>query len=69
MSAQGDAMPARFLVWMVGRDQTMVAAVTHVLRLRFQLALRDRDLLLAEKRILERLNATIDVSSFVKPRQ
>ena len=68
---KGDAMPARFLVWMVGRvdDQMMVAAVTHVLRLHLQLAISDRDLLLAEKRILQRLNATVDKSTFVKPRQ
>ena len=68
---KGDAMPARFLVWVVGRvdDQMMVGAVAHVLRLHLQLTLSDRDLLLAEKRILERLNATVDVSSFVKPRQ
>lgn len=62
-----DAWPARFLVWVVGRpdDQKMVGAVAHVLRLHLQLELSDSDLLLAEKRILQRLNATVDVSSFV----
>jgi hypothetical protein len=68
---KGDAMLARFLVWVVGRvdDQMMVGAVAHVLRMHLQLALSDHDLLLAEKRILEWLKATVDVSSFVKPRQ
>lgn len=67
----GEAMPARFLVWMVGRpdDQKMVGAVAHVLRMHLQLGLSDRDLLLAEMHILQRLNATVDVSSFVKPRR
>jgi hypothetical protein len=71
VESKGDAMPARFLVWMVGRldDQMMVGAVAHVLRLHLQLELSDSDLLLAEKRILQRLNAAVDVSSFVKPRQ
>ena len=64
---KGDAMPGRFRVWVVGRpdDQKVVGAVAHVLRLHLQLELSDSDLLLAEKRILQRLNATVDVSSFV----
>lgn len=67
---KGDA-PARFLVWVVGRpdDPKMVGAVAHVLRMHLQLELSDSDLLLAEKRVLQRLNATVDVSSFVKPCQ
>jgi hypothetical protein len=71
VEGKGDAMPARFRVWMVGRpdDQMMVGALAHVLRLHLELELSDSDLLLAEKRILQRLNATVDVSSFVKPRQ
>lgn len=70
VEGKGDAMPARFLVWVVGRpdDRKMVAAVAHVLRLHLQLELSDGDLLLAEKRILQRLNATVDVNSFVKSR-
>jgi hypothetical protein len=66
----GDAMPTRFLVWVVGRpdDPKLVGAVAHVLRLHRQLELSDGDLLLAEKRVLQRLNATVDVNSFVKPR-
>jgi hypothetical protein len=71
VDGKGDATPARFLVWMVGRpdDQMMVGAVVHVLRWHLQLELSDRDLLLAEERILQRLRATVDASAFVKPRQ
>jgi len=70
LESRGDALPARFLVWIVGRvdDKMIVAAVTHVVRLHLQLGLSDQDLLLAQKRVLQRLNATIDVSSFVKQR-
>jgi len=65
---EGDAMPVRFLVWVIGRpdDRKMVSAVVHVLRMHLQLQLSDRDVLLAEKSILQRLNTTVDVSSFVK---
>lgn len=71
VDGKNDARPPRFLVWMVGKpyDQMMVGAVAHVLRLHLQLDISDHDLLLAEERILQRLNSTVDVSSFVKPRQ
>jgi hypothetical protein len=71
LESKDDAVPARFLVWVVGKpdDPKMVGAVAHVLRLHLKLQLSDGDLLLAEKRILQRLNATVDVNSFVKRRQ
>ena len=65
---KGEAPPARFLVWVVGApdDAKIVGAVAHVLRWHLELELSDGDLLLAEKRILQRLKATVDVSSFAK---
>jgi hypothetical protein len=66
-----DARPARFFIWIVGKvdDPMLVGAVAHVLRQHLQLSLSDQDLLLAEKRILDRLKATVDVDSFVKSRK
>jgi hypothetical protein len=68
---KNDAQPARFLIWIVGKvdDSMLVGAVAHVFRQHLQLTLSDQDLLLAEKRILDHLNATVDVNSFVKSRK
>lgn len=63
-----EAAPARFLVWVVGKsnDEKLVGAVAHVLRLHLRSDLSDADLLGAERRIVRRLDATVDANAFVK---
>lgn len=63
---QHASVPPRFLVWMVGApsDSKIVAAVVHVLAQHLQLDLSEADLASAERRILLRLGATVDVHSF-----